>query len=249
MKVLVKQMEIIKIAHLYYDLMNLYGEHGNVLGLTKGLEEHGVKVITHYYSVGEEIPLKDYDLIYIGSGNRQDFELALQDLMKRKEELKSFYESNKFFLITGNAIDFFGKCYHRLDNTEMETLGFFDYEAYETDFRIVGEQVYSLEGIDEVIGFENRNSVLKRVNEKPLFQVKQGTGYAPNSTSEGIFMNHFIGTYLLGPILIRNPHFKEYIISLLLSYKKIPYKEYINELELKAYQEYRKNLLNETEKS
>ena len=238
-------METIKIAHLYYDLMNLYGEHGNILGLSKSIEQHGIKVITHYYTIDDKIPFEDYDLFYIGSGNNESFHLVLKDLMKRKKEIKKAFEENKFFLMTGNAINLFGTSYTDLNEKKYPTLGLLNYESNETDFRIVGEQVYTNSSNHEIIGFENRSSVLKNVEEETLFQVKIGTGYAPNKTDEGIKKNHFYGTYLLGPIMIRNPYFKEDFIKELLEWKNISFKEKIDDLELKAYEEYQKNLLHE----
>ena len=238
-------METIKIAHLYYDLMNLYGEHGNILGLSKSIEQHGIKVITHYYTIDDKIPFEEYDLFYIGSGNNESFHLVLKDLMKRKKEIKKAFEENKFFLMTGNAINLFGSSYTDLDEKKYPTLGLLNYESNETDFRIVGEQVYTNSSNHEIIGFENRSSVLKNVEEDTLFQVKTGTGYAPNKQEEGIKKNHFYGTYLLGPIMIRNPYFKEDFIKELLEWKSISYKEKIDDLELKAYEEYQKNLLHE----
>ena len=238
-------METIKIAHLYYDLMNLYGEHGNILGLSKSIEQHGMKVITHYYTIDDKIPFEDYDLFYIGSGNNESFHLVLKDLMKRKKEIKKAFEENKFFLMTGNAINLFGTSYTDLNEKKYPTLGLLNYESNETDFRIVGEQVYTNSSNHEIIGFENRSSVLKNVEEETLFQVKIGTGYAPNKTDEGIKKNHFYGTYLLGPIMIRNPYFKEDFIKELLEWKNISFKEKIDDLELKAYEEYQKNLLHE----
>ena len=56
-------METIKIAHLYYDLMNLYGEHGNILALTKHLEAHKIKTIVHYLSLEDEIDFSKYDIL------------------------------------------------------------------------------------------------------------------------------------------------------------------------------------------
>ena len=53
-------METIKIAHLYYDLMNLYGEHGNVRCLTHHLESHDVRVIVHNLSIDDKIKFDDY---------------------------------------------------------------------------------------------------------------------------------------------------------------------------------------------
>lgn len=239
-------METIRIAHLYYDLMNLYGEHGNVLALSHHLEEHKVRVITHYLSVDDEIDFSKYDIFYMGSGNKEAFTIVLQDIMKRKKEIQEAILNRKFFLITGNALDFFGKSYHHLNEEEDETLGILSYESFETDFRIVGEQVYTTPKIEEeLIGFENRNSVLKFVKEPHLFDVKEGTGYVPKSIVEGICKLNFYGTYLLGPLFIRNPHFTEYIVEEILKEKKLPYTPFLDEAEVKAYEEYKKNLLNE----
>ena len=86
---------------------------------------------------------------------------------------------------------------------------------------------------------------MKYVNDPHLFDVKSGTGYVPKSMAEGIYKNHFYGTYLLGPLFIRNPYFTEYIVMDLLKSKKISYTPYEDELEIKAYEEYLKNLLHE----
>lgn len=241
-------MKTIKIAHLYYDLMNLYGEHGNILALENHLEKNNVKVITHYLSLEDEIDFKKYDLFYIGSGNKESFLLVLQDILKRKDEFQKAMDEKKFFIITGNALDLFGRKFHTLDELHMDSLHFFDYESFETDFRIVGEQVFKMPKLKyEIIGFQNRNTVLKEIKEPFLFEVLNGTGYTPKSKVEGIHKNHFYGTYLLGPIFIRNPYFTEYIVKEILKAKNLDYTPYKDEDEIKAYQEYQKNLLHESD--
>ncbi len=240
-------METVKIAHLYYDLMNLYGEHGNILAITHHLEEHNIHVITHTLTIEDEFDFTHYDFIYIGSGNKEAFELVREDILKKKKAFQEAMKQNKIILATGNAIDLFGKSFRTLNEIEEETLGLFSYEASEIDFRIVGEQVYNAKFLEEeMIGFQNRNSVLKFVKEKHLFDVKKGTGYVPKAIMEGIHCHNFYGTYLLGPICIRNPHFTEYLVQELCKYKNISYKPFLDETEIKAYQEYKKNLLNDT---
>jgi len=237
-------METIKIAHLYYDLMNLYGEHGNVLALKHHLEANKVKVITHYFTIDDEIDFDKYDLFYIGSGNKEAFSLALEDILKRKEEVTKAFQAKKFFIATGNALDLFGHSYHTLDDIQTECLNFFKFDAYETDFRIVGEQICSFPKIkQDIIGFQNRSSVLKFVKEPHLFDVKKGTGYVPKAVIEGIHKNHFYGTYLLGPIFIRNPYFTEYLVKDILKSKNIPYQSYEDPYEVQAYDEFIRNMV------
>jgi hypothetical protein len=239
-------METIKIAHLYYDLLNLYGESGNIKALAKHLEHHNVKVITHFLTVDDPIDFNKYDIFYMGSGNSESFEIARNDILKRKKDIKKVWK-DKMFIATGNGLDLFGKQFKTLDEKNESCLNLLNYEAWETDFRIVGETTaQNINLKHEIIGFQNRFSVLKKVKESPLFQIIEGTGYAPKIMEEGILCDNFIGTYLLGPVLIRNPHFTELIIKMILEKKALPYEEYQDFYETKAYQEYQKNIMKES---
>ena len=113
-------MKKIKIAHLYYDLMNLYGENGNVLCLKKYLENQNINVTIDYLTKEDKIDFTNYDIFYIGSGNDESFLITLDDLKKYKKELETAIK-NKFFIVTGNALNLFGKTYYS-KNKEIELL-------------------------------------------------------------------------------------------------------------------------------
>lgn len=234
-------MPTIKIAHLYYDLMNLYGENGNVKALTHHLKMQHIEVSTNLLTIEDKIDFNQYDIFYIGSGTKENWEITRQDIIKRKKEIQKAIEKKKFFFLTGNALDLFGENYCTLDNKKLETLNILDFEAVEIDFRIVGDTIAKhREMKEEIIGFQNRFSILKNVQEKELFQLAVGTGYYPKNHLEGIQKETIFGTYLLGPILIRNPHFNEYLIQKILKEKQIKYQKQEEEIERMAYQEYRK---------
>ncbi|MBR1417254.1 MAG: hypothetical protein IJ572_05525 [Bacilli bacterium] len=221
---------MIKILHLYYDLLNLYGENANVRALVKSLEEQEVKVRVDFKSLEDDINILDYDFIYVGSGSYESLTLAKDNIKKLSKDIKKFIDDNKYILSTGNSIELF-------DNI-------LNYKSKRVDFRIVGEQVYTFDNIDKlIIGFQNRDSVIYDVKETPLFQVKEGTGYEPNILSEGIKHNNFYGTYLLGPILVRNPYFLEYIVKNLLESKNIKYKKIKEGISYTAYEEFIKNFV------
>lgn len=242
-------METIKIAHLYYDLMNLYGENGNIKVLTKHLENQNLKVITHTFSLEDEIDFAKYDIFYIGCGSEENFKLALEHLEKYKKDIKKAL-NDKFFIVTGNALNLFGKNYIDLNNNELSTLGLLNFEVKEIKERIVGEQEYQFSKIKEhIIGFQNRNCVMYNIDELHLFEVIKGTGSIQDYAFEGINKNYFYGTYLLGPILARNPYFTEYLVKKILKKFNLPYQENkINEYELKAYEVYLNNVLNQKNK-
>ena len=236
-------MKKIKIAHLYYDLMNLYGENGNIRFLKKKLEEQNFLVDVHFLTLDDEINYDDYDIFYIGTGSEDNQNLVINDMSKKKEQILDAIHNNKFFIITGNSLEIFGRGIKKRDGSYIKCLGAFNFEAKEEDFRIVGEQLYETDLINEkIVGFQNRACSLNEVNNY-LFKVISGTGFNPKSKLEGNLENNFYGTYLLGPLLVRNPYFTDYLVKKICDYKKEQYNTVsdINDYSYKAYNEYLNN--------
>ena len=221
---------MIKVLHLYYDLLNLYGENANSKVLVNRLERQKEKVKVDFKSVGDDIKINDYDFIYVCSGSLESMELAKKDFKRLVKDIKKYINDNKIILATGNSLELFE--------------GILDYKTKQIDFRIVGDQVFECDSIKKlVIGFQNRTSVIYENNEESLFKVKIGCGYDPNSEYEGIRHNNFFGTYLLGPLLIRNPYFLEYIVKVLLDNKRLKWKRLNQDVSYAAYEEYLDNFV------
>ena len=222
-------MKTIKIAHLYYDLMNYYGEQGNVLALKTAIEYAGFKVNIKTLSVDDEIDFEKYDIFYMGMGTKRNQEIVRKDILKYKDKIENVIDK-KMFIMTGNSYELFGK---KID--DKKCLGVFNFESKTTD-RIVGEQVFKSDIIKEtIIGFQNRFSS-NNIKDDFLFEVIKGTGNDSESKVEGIHKNNFFGTYLLGPILIRNPYFKDALLKYI-GIDKVNTKL----VDYKAYHEYLKN--------
>lgn len=222
-------MKTIKIAHLYYDLMNYYGEQGNVLALKTAIEYAGFKVNVKTLSVDDEIDFEKYDIFYMGMGTKRNQEIVRKDILKYKDKIENVIDK-KMFIMTGNSYELFGK---KID--DKNCLGVFNFESKTTD-RIVGEQVFKSDVIKEtIIGFQNRFSS-NNIKDDYLFEVIKGTGNDSESKVEGIHKNNFFGTYLLGPILIRNPYFKDALLKYI-GIDKVNTKL----VDYKAYHEYLKN--------
>ncbi len=228
-------MKIIKIAHLYYDLMNLYGESGNILALTTALKRQGVKFTVSYLTKKDKIDFGKYDIFYMGMGSEKNQAVVLEDIKRYKTEIKKNIKK-KVFIMTGNSYELFGK---RIDDTEA--LDIFNFESKTVRDRIVKEQVYKTYILDSlVIGFQNRSSVNDN-EENHLFEVIDGNADNNKSRYEGIHINNFYGTYTIGPLLIRNPHLLDKIIKDYFETNKYPYKEIKNTPDYQAYHAYIKN--------
>ncbi|MBR6688716.1 MAG: glutamine amidotransferase [Clostridia bacterium] len=208
----------ITIGHLFYDILNLYGESGNILALKYALEKQGIDVEVKEISLNDNLYLGDLDLVYMGAGTETNQILALEYLKKYLPHISQEVLSGKFFLVTGNAVELFGT--HIQDGeSKIETLGIFHYYTERTKERRVSECVFKHKKVDDLIlGFENHQGILKNVS-LPMFEVIKGYGEEKDTGTEGFKHNSFRGTYLLGPILARNPKLLEYFVKELISRK------------------------------
>ena len=234
-------MKTIKIAHLYYDIMNLYGENGNVKYLAHKLEEQNFKVDIHFLTIDDRIDFNKYDIFYIGTGNEESITYVLEDLQKYKQDIKQAINNNKYFILTGNALELFAKKIIK-NKKRLKSINVLDYIVTYEDFRIVGEQYYESPLIEQkIIGFQNRSSTIFYEKES-LFKVIKGTGYNPKAKTEGITKKNVFATYLLGPFLVRNPYFTDYLVQKICTEQNQKYTlPNYTDPAYKAYHEYIKN--------
>lgn len=234
---------MITIGYLYYDLLNLYGESGNIKALKKALENQGIRTTIHFLTLDDELDFDKYDLVYIGAGTEDNQKMILPHLLKYKDNIKKAIEAGKFYFITGNAINLFGQYIMYLNDKKIDTLAVFNYYSKEEPFRMTGESIVKSNFIDQyIIGFQNQSTVIKE-NNHAMFEVIRGVGSYPKSKMEGIKYNNFYGTYLIGPILVRNPELLKYIVKKIIKtkYKDFKFKKFDLSLETKAYNSYNEN--------
>lgn len=237
-------MKTINIAHLYYDLMNLNGEAGNIMALKSHFENQGLKVNISLLTTNDKIDFNKYDIYYMGSGSKENKLIVINDILKYKKDIELAIKNNNYFIITGNALDLFGKYIEEENGHKIKCLDMFKYHTKEIDPEesIVGEQIFKSSFINEnIIGFQNRQNIMINKDENNLFTVINGTGYEKGSNEEGYLFNNFYGTYLLGPLLIRNPYFTDYLVEKILKENKLPYKANHNAFDYIAYNEFINN--------
>ena len=222
---------MIKILHLYYDLLNLSGEQGNILALKKAFNNQNVEVKLYCLSVDDKIKFNDYDLIYMGNGSNSNFSIALEDIKKYKKELKKYIDNNGYVIATGNSYLLFGEKIN-----DIECLGIFDYYAKWTN-RTAHECLMKMLNQKDIIGFQNRDYVVN-INRNHLFKVKDGICDNLKSENEGYHENN------LGPLLIRNPHLTNMIVKDILEKNNLVFHDDEFKLLNDAYNEYIKNFYN-----
>lgn len=230
----------IVIAYLYYDLLNLYGESGNIKMIKEQLKKQEIDFDIKMLSTQDKLEFNKYDLIIMSAGTENNQKIVLKHLIRYRKDIKKAIKNNKFFLITGNAIDLFGRFIVDLNNQKHKTLNIFDYIVKENNKRIVNDSLFlNKESNEYIIGFQNQSRTLKN-NKYPMFEVIKGLGSSETSSEEGIHYKNFYGTYLIGPLLVRNPKFTlEFLKKLIKSINpKFEFKEFDFNFENEAYDSY-----------
>lgn len=201
-----------KILHLYYDLMNLYGEYGNVSAVKRILENSGQECQVDRLTVNDEVNFDEYDFVYIGSGTEKNQKAALNDFKKYDRQIKNYIGSNKLILMTGNSFEMLGKAITDCKGEMHMGLGVFDFVTTEqNNKRITSDAIFTTEFQENVlVGFINKCSEINGI-DSPLFTVKMGVGNNNNDNGEGFHLANLFATHLTGPILIKNPYFLEFI--------------------------------------
>lgn len=201
----------IKILHLYYDLLNLYGEYGNVKILEKRLTDNGFSVSVDEKTIGDDVDLSRYDFVYIGSGTESKLYRCAEHFMTLKEQVETFVNSGKILLATGVSCELLGKNITGGNGEKIPCIGLFEFETeHNFSVRKTGDAICSCSFISEkIVGFINNCSTVTGLNE-PIFTFELGGNGAK---SDGVRKNNAFGTHLTGPLLVKNPYFLEYIVG------------------------------------
>ena len=218
-------MKELKILYLYPDILELYGDYGNIQVLKYRLEKRGINATIEQYSIGDNPPnFNSYDLVFAGGGADQEQGILADDLIKYKDNIKEAINNGVFFLLICGAYQLFGKYYKSADGDIVPGLEVFDYytEAInDRKKRCIGNIVIeaNLNGKStKVIGFENHGGQTFDISN-PFGKVLFGNGNKFGDTEEGYFQNNVIATYLHGPLLSKNPELADYIIKYCLDRK------------------------------
>ena len=202
------------VEFLYPALANLYGEAVEMKYIEKCIPD----AKTVYTKVNDEpyFVKNDVDLIYMGPLTERGQETAIEKLLPYKERIEQLISENKVFLIIGNALEIFGDYIENEDGSRINGLGIFKtYAKRKMMNRYNSLYLGSFEDM-KIVGFKAQFSHSYGEDESEgLFKNIRGDGLHPGSGFEGVRRNNFFATYLLGPLLILNPDFTKYLLSLL----------------------------------
>ena len=232
----------ISICHLYPDVLNLYGDQGNICCLEKRLAWRGIDVSVTPLPIGEKADMTKFDIFFIGGG--QDFEqgILLEDLAAGKSrEIIAAVEDEKVFLAICGGYQMMGKYYITHDGTQCDFIGAVDLHTVGVSERMIGNCMFECteeNGGSTVVAFENHSGkTYLGDGVRPLGRVISGFGNNGEDGTEGVRYKNLFGTYGHGPLLPKNPELADNILSVALGrkYPGITLSELDDDIERRAH--------------
>ena len=206
----------LNICHLYPDVLNLYGDRGNILCMEKRLAWRGIEVETTGVSVGEKLDGTQFDLFFIGGGQDFEQEVLLGDLAGDKTEtIKAAIEDGKTFLAICGGYQMFGHYYKTWDGQMCDFTGALDLYTEGSKDRMIGNYMFSWDEVpgQRIVGFENHSGkTYLGPGVQPMGTVLAGYGNNGQDGTEGCRYKNVFGTYSHGCLLPKNPVLADFIL-------------------------------------
>ena len=226
----------LNIAHLFPDLLNLYGDKGNITALKKRLEWRNIEAEVKEYKIGDEMNFENTDIILLGGGSDREQLSVLACLSDHKDKLVEYIEADGVLLAICGGFEMLGK-YSYFNNEKADCLGILDICTENSKTRFTENVILETSFLEKpVVGFENHSGRININNLMSLGTVVCGNGNNGSDKTEGVMYKNVIGTNLHGPLLPKNPHLCDYIIKKALQnkYGEVELKDLDDSIEIAA---------------
>lgn len=202
----------IHVLQLYPKDMNIYGDTGNVLAVTRRIEWYGYTPILHSYNPGDAFP-EEIDIVLGGGGQDSGQDKIQEDLRRIAPRLRDLTESDTPMLMICGLYQLFGHFFETKDGTRIDGIGILDVETFGREERLIGNIITHSEEFGDIVGYENHSGqTYLGPKATPLAQVQLGAGNNSEDSYEGARYRNVIGSYLHGALLPKNPLITDFLI-------------------------------------
>jgi CobQ-like glutamine amidotransferase family enzyme len=207
----------VRIVVLAHDLLGTYGDLGNgiVLGARLRWRDQPSELVVHE---GGGAPPAEADIYLLGGGEDAPQALALDELAAT-DALRRAVAGGAVVLGVCAGYQLLGHRFATSDGRTMPGFGLLDVETVPGGSlpRAVGEIAVEPDaslGLPTLTGFENHAGRTRLgAGATPLGRVIVGAGNNGADETEGAHGGHVVGTYLHGPVLVRNPALADLLLS------------------------------------
>lgn len=212
----------LNVAHLYGNLMNTYGDNGNILMLKYVGEKLNAKMTFDIVSIGDNFDSDAYDIIFFGGGQDYEQTIVAKDLPSKKEAIADFIDKEKVILAICGGFQLLGQYYIQANGDKIDGIGVMGhYTLNQKNNRFIGDiKIYNDDFKETYYGFENHQGrTFLSHDEKPLGTCVYGNGNNGEDGTEGVHYKNVYGSYFHGPILSRNANLAYRLVTTALTNK------------------------------
>ena len=206
----------IRICHLYGNLMNTYGDNGNLLMLQHRAKKLGYEVETTLISLEEDFNPEEFDIVMFGGGQDYEQTVVAKDLQNKKDTLIEYIEDDGVVVAICGGFQLLGRYYVNASGERLNGISAIDVCTNgQFPNRLIGDvEIFNEEFGETYLGYENHiGRTYLGKNMKPLGKVVKGYGNNEEDHVEGCHYKNVFCSYFHGPILVRNQHLADRIIE------------------------------------
>jgi lipid II isoglutaminyl synthase (glutamine-hydrolysing) len=207
------------IELLFPEIANLHGDNANISYLAQCRPD--ARLIRTSLTDMPAFLGQHVDLVYLGPMTEHGQLKAIERLKPHRARIEGLIESGTTFLFTHNALEVLGTRIRNEDmNYDVAGVGVFQLESTVRMFGRYNGKVLGTApelGADyPIVGYKSQFSMVSAAAELDGFlTADRGIGRNTSTAVEGVRRANFIGTSLLGPLLITNPHFTRSLLVML----------------------------------
>ncbi|MBE0467009.1 MAG: glutamine amidotransferase [Candidatus Desulforudis sp.] len=206
-------------GHLYPDLLNLYGDRGNLIAFARRCTWRNIPVTVREIILGEPVDFRELDFLFIGGGSDREQGIMAEDLRRHRDNLGEAIEDGLVVLAICGGYQFLGHHYQTGTERVIPGLGLLDLYTQAGPRRLIGNCAVEVE-LDgrpvRITGFENHSGRTFLGRVQPLGRVLAGYGNNGTDGLEGVRFRNVFCSYLHGPLLPKNPRLTDHLVSLAL---------------------------------
>lgn len=207
----------LRIAFLYPELMNIYGDRGNILALSRRAQWRGIDVLVDKVSVGDRIDPDYYDFYFFGGGQDKQQIAVSQDLQGQKgDAIKEAVERGAAILSICGGYQLLGHYYRPFDADDLPGIGLFDIHTDASNKRYIGNVLLEsgLPGVGTIVAFENHSGcTFLHEGCKSFGKMIIGGGNNGQDGTAGAIYKRAYGCYLHGSLLPKNPRMADLLLA------------------------------------
>ncbi len=207
----------VRICSLYPELLNIYGDRGNVITMVQRARWHNLEPIVAEVALGAPVDFAACDLLLIGGGQDREQKILVNDFAARGPDLAAAIQDGLAMLAICGAYQLMGRHYLTADGENLPGLGIFDAWTEASKDRMIGNVVVETELLGAartVVGFENHSGkTYLGPGARPLGRVLKGHGNNGQDGREGLVYRNAVGTYLHGSLLPKNPQLADWLLQ------------------------------------